>query len=221
MRAIGRLWLKRAFLQFRGERVPLLDVHDSVVDCSGGGVVLRAPSGAGKSTFFRLIAGWYRGGTDDSEEIAVFEGDFDPFCDVAFVGAHRTLLPWFSVKSNVRVQIGSFDVERVMSLLAKVDLDEKVLALWPSDLSLGMYKRVELLITLLRGPRLVLLDEFFGSIDKPVKRRVYDVLREMSGETDFIASSHEDDVVDMFEGRILEFKRRSGDGAIVGLERRG
>jgi ABC-type nitrate/sulfonate/bicarbonate transport system ATPase subunit len=127
---------------------------------------LLGPSGIGKSTLLRMIAGLD----------AAFEGqiliDGAPPATApvpGFVFQDARLLPWASALGNLlaihadpRAGAGA---ERARALLAEVGLAGFETAL-PRELSGGMQRRVGLARALFVEPRLLLLDEPFASLDR-------------------------------------------------------
>ncbi|MGN6187215.1 MAG: hypothetical protein ACTHQM_26560, partial [Thermoanaerobaculia bacterium] len=93
------------------------------------------------------MSGWFPPAANAE---CVFEGAVVPFRDIYFVGAHRSLLPWKTVEANIRMH-GPPGLH-IASLLNEVGLEDAVAASRPYELSAGMYKRVELVIAVLRDP---------------------------------------------------------------------
>jgi ABC-type nitrate/sulfonate/bicarbonate transport system ATPase subunit len=159
--------VKRAFLQFDRRTPPLIDLGEPLAIDDGLSLMVSS-SGTGKTTLLRLMAGWYeKGGA--SPAAFEFEADYDPLSDVEFVGNHQTLLPWYSVRHNIALRTaGTAEAEQLWDALA---LPPAAIDLYPYELSLGMYKRAELVAALCSDFRLLLLDEFFSSLD-PAARGV-------------------------------------------------
>lgn len=119
----------------------------------GETLALRGPSGVGKTTLLRIIAG--------------LESDYVGTCAVpgkpALVFQEPTLLPWRSTVKNLTLVTGCSE-DRAKTLLAEVGLSDKADA-FPGQLSLGQQRRLSLARALAAEPTLLLLDEPFVSLD--------------------------------------------------------
>jgi len=173
-----------------GSFVAVDDVSLSVP--TGELVGLLGPSGSGKTSLLRIIAGLEQA---DRGQV-LFEGEDATARDVrhrgvGFVFQHYALFRHMSVFENVafglRVRPRSSrpnDVEirrRVTELLKLVQLD------WlgdryPSQLSGGQRQRVALARALAVEPKVLLLDEPFGSLDAKVRQELRSWLRRLHDE---------------------------------------
>jgi NitT/TauT family transport system ATP-binding protein len=130
-------------------------------------VSLLGPSGCGKSTALRIIAGLsdVTGG-----EVRLADGASARRA-IGFVFQEPTLMPWASVRDNVRLPLTLARVARevadrqVEEALAGVDLAEFADA-YPRQLSGGMRMRVSLARALVTNPDVLLMDEPFAALDE-------------------------------------------------------
>lgn len=146
-------------------RVPALtDVSLTVGD--GEIVCLVGPSGCGKSTLLRILAGFLEPTSGTARVDGVPVSGPDPDRGVVF--QQPTLLPWFSVRDNIRLSSRysgrSVQSERADGLLELVGLSDAA-GLFPHELSGGMQQRTQIARVLAAGPRHVLMDEPFGALD--------------------------------------------------------
>jgi NitT/TauT family transport system ATP-binding protein len=137
---------------------------------------LLGPSGCGKSTALRLIAGLAApsagtvGVSHRNDEVRAKHS-------IGFVFQEPTLMPWTSVRENVRLPlklahapVGEADA-RVDTALAQVGLAEFSEA-YPRELSGGMKMRVSLARALVTDPDILLMDEPFAALDEITRFRL-------------------------------------------------
>lgn len=135
---------------------PVEAVRDLAFSVGRGEVVcLIGPSGAGKTTTLRILTGL------DPD----FDGDVSGAAGAGLVFQEPRLLPWRSVEHNVRLALPRSQRGRDLDGL----FERLGLAPWraryPKALSLGMQRRVALARALADGPRVLVLDEPFVSLD--------------------------------------------------------
>ncbi|MEJ8475622.1 ABC transporter ATP-binding protein [Roseibium algae] len=118
-------------------------------------LAVLGPSGIGKSTLLRLVAG-----IDTA-----FEGGIDRPANMAFVFQEPTLLPWRSALDNLLLVHPSLSTEAATDMLASVGIGEKT-DMFPGQLSLGQQRRLALARAFVGKPDLLLLDEPFVSLDE-------------------------------------------------------
>jgi ABC-type nitrate/sulfonate/bicarbonate transport system ATPase subunit len=145
----------KAFPDSRGtDRQVLRDVAFSAA--AGEIVVLLGPSGVGKSTILRIALGLDPG----------FDGSLhQPAGRIGVMFQEPRLLPWLTVADNLAlVRPAGAPVPNIAALLEDVLLPP-VAKLLPSELSLGMARRVSLARSLAVDPDALVLDEPFASLD--------------------------------------------------------
>ena len=117
----------------------------------GETLALIGPSGMGKTSLLRIIAGL--------EEQYVGRSDFTG--RVGMVFQEPTLLPWRSALENLTIPTG-IGVDQAQEALAEVGLAGGD---FPTQLSLGQQRRLSLARAFAVKPDLLLMDEPFVSLD--------------------------------------------------------
>ncbi|MGY3237348.1 NitT/TauT family transport system ATP-binding protein [Bradyrhizobium sp. USDA 4472] len=139
-------------------------------------ISLLGPSGCGKSTVLRLIAG-LTAQSSGTVRMSRHEGPPQPGHGIGFVFQEPTLMPWTSVRENVRLPLRLGGVSnpegraRADAALASVGLADFADAV-PRELSGGMKMRVSLARALVTDPDILLMDEPFAALDEITRFRL-------------------------------------------------
>ena len=174
---------------------------------------LVGENGAGKSTLMKVLSGMF---PSDAGTVEVGGRDVTGWntaeaiaAGVGMVHQHFMLVPTLTVAENVvlgrePVSVGTFDraraiqdVERLCQQSGLIVPADRLVA----DLSVGEAQRVEILKTLYRGARILLLDEPTAVLSPPEVAELWKVLRQLrdGGATIILITHKLDEVMDITE----------------------
>jgi NitT/TauT family transport system ATP-binding protein len=194
-------------------------------------LVVMGPSGVGKSTLGRLIAG----GLGPQAGRIRYSSAIRSRSDVASVDQHpmNTVFPWQTVSGNLDYPLRKLGwtrrarAERVESLLTGFRLT-CLGGSYPAELSGGELQRLALARSLSWRPRLVILDEALGALDIATRTHVLMALRAVitgDGTTAVVITHSISDAFDLADrcvvlgGRpariVADFETRSASNAAV------
>ncbi len=151
----------------------LADVSLSIQ--AGAFVALAGPSGVGKSTLLRLLAGLLRPSSGQIT-IAGHPAYHTPE-PIGLVFQKDNLMPWRTVAENARLPLElqgesgpevKRRVQKILDLVGLTGFEQN----YPAQLSGGMAQRVALARALIHAPNLLLLDEPFGALDALTRERM-------------------------------------------------
>jgi vitamin B12/bleomycin/antimicrobial peptide transport system ATP-binding/permease protein len=152
----------------------------------GGSLLIVGPTGVGKSTVMRAVAGlwpWGRGAVRLSAGRHLFL-------------PQRPYLPLGTLEDALRYPHGgSGDPAHLAAALEAVGLGAFIPALgerdhWAQRLSLGEQQRLAFARVLLTEPALVFLDEVTSALDEPAEAALYRLLREAAWRPTLISVGH-------------------------------
>lgn len=169
----------------RGRVIRPIDGLDLVVR-RGEFVCILGPSGQGKSTLLRCIAGLH---APQEGQILTAEGAVTgPSASRGMVFQQDAIPMWLRVEDNVafgpraRRQPRAVYEERVSHFIDEVGLAQWRRA-WPRQLSGGMRKRVAIAAVFANDPEILLLDEPFGALDYFTREKLQTLLLQLWAET--------------------------------------
>jgi NitT/TauT family transport system ATP-binding protein len=188
-------------------------------------VCLIGPSGCGKTTLLQMVAGL----------LPTTQGEIDidgvpvagPSSERGLVFQRDSVFPWMRVIDNAAYGlkcrgVGKAEREDIArEYLQQVGL-RQVERSWPRELSGGMLKRVAVATVFANSPKVLLLDEPFGSLDYVTKLQLHQVLLRLWSQhrPTVLFVTHDVDEALLLADRILVMKEgRIVDDRQIGLAR--
>ena len=146
-------------------------------------VLFTAPSGFGKTTLFRAVAGLIKPSSGTVEAVG----------KVSYAFQEARLLPWFSALDNVWLVRQDKPKEEAKRLLLSLGFPEESCLQLPEELSGGMKQRVNLARAFFYEGDLLLLDEPFSGLDEGNAHLVMDEILRQKEARPVLMISHEND----------------------------
>ena len=174
--------------------------------------LLKGPSGVGKSTLMRVIAGLEKRYTGKVELNGKILRGFTP--DVHMMHQHYTSFPWLNVLDNTlmvykghKVKPSAEDIAEAMATLNRLGLGEHIKKL-PSQISGGQDQRLSFASVIInRWSPVICYDEPTSALDQVNDELVVQMILERQAKygTIEIIITHEEHVVEGLNGTILDF----------------
>jgi putative hydroxymethylpyrimidine transport system ATP-binding protein len=159
---------------------------------------LLGPSGIGKSSLLRFIAG-LKQTHEQSEGKMYTDNHLSVKQQVAYMAQTDLLLPWLTVLNNATLGLKlryhtpkahAAKMAEASLLLEKVGL-KNAASLFPAQLSGGMRQRVALVRTLMEDKPIVLMDEPFSALDAITRYHLQALAAELLKEKTVLFITHD------------------------------
>ena len=198
---------------YPGGSVALQDINVRIEQ--GEFVFIVGQSGAGKSTFFKML---FREVLPSSGKVIVNGHDLVKMTDkeipyfrrqLGIVFQDYRLLPDRTVYDNVAFAMQVIETpyrkikRRVNDVLDLVGLRKRAHA-YPTELSGGEQQRIAIARAIVNDPILLIADEPTGNLDPETSWEIMDIFREVNKSgTTIVMATHDREIVDEMEKRVI------------------
>lgn len=145
-------------------------------------IAFVGPSGCGKTTLLKIIAGLLEPSTGE----IILDGKkiLEPSRERGMIFQNFSLFPWLTVSENISFGLNLQNlteqkkneiVEHYLSITGLADFANA----YPKNLSGGMQQRLAIARTLANNPKVLLMDESFGSLDSQTRSRMQEFLTKL------------------------------------------
>jgi len=176
-------------------------------------ISIIGPSGCGKTTLLRIIAG-----LENASSGKIFLDDVEltnPQEHIGFVFQEYALFPWRTTVENIEfgLEVKGVDPKtRRNAALEHIDIFglSGFANKYPKELSGGMKQRVAIARTLITSPKVILMDEPFGSLDSQTRNSLQEFLLKIWQESKktILFVTHNVDETTFLSDRIIALSKR-------------
>lgn len=145
-------------------------------------VAFVGSSGCGKTTLLKCVAGII----GPTKGKIVVDGQIitKPNKNIGMVFQEFSLFPWLTVRENIEfgLKIGNISLEKRTKIIKhylNITGLKEFADVYPKSLSGGMKQRVAIARTLANNPKVILMDEPFGSLDSQTRSKMQEFLTKL------------------------------------------
>ena len=170
-----------------GEELVLKNLDFSIAEGEVIGII--GESGIGKSTFLECILGnIHQKVIMNATEMKFLEENWLNLeskkrreylrqdIGIIFQNGQHSLDPLFTIEQQLEELMVQSEPQKIIETLKMVQLEEKVLHLYPHELSGGMLQRVMIAMAFINQPKLIIADEPFSALDAPLQMEMMQLI---------------------------------------------
>lgn len=199
-----------------GQEVVLKDLDFSIKEGEVIGII--GESGIGKSTFLECILGnIHQKVMMNVTEMKFLEENWlildrnkrreylRQDIGIIFQNGQHSLDPLFTIGQQLEELMVQPNFTKIVETLKMVQLEEKVLQLYPHELSGGMLQRVMIAMAFINHPKLIIADEPFSALDAPLQVEMMQLIVDIANQnrTATILVTHQQELAYKFCTKVL------------------
>ena len=207
-----------------GQEVVLKNLDFSIKEGEVIGII--GESGIGKSTFLECILGnIHQKVMMNATEMKFLEENWliidskkrreylKQDIGIIFQNGQHSLDPLFTIDQQLEELMVEPNHQTMIAVLKMVQLEEKVLQLYPHELSGGMLQRVMIAMAFINQPKIIIADEPFSALDAPLQKEMMQLIVNLAKQYDTatIMVTHQRELAYQFCTKVLTLE----DGELV------
>ena len=199
-----------------GQEVVLKDLDFSIKEGEVIGII--GESGIGKSTFLECLLGnIHQKVMMNAAEMKFLEENWLTLSSkkrreylrqdigIIFQNGQHSLDPLFTIGQQLEELMVQLNYQAMIEALKMVQLEEKVIQLYPHELSGGMLQRVMIAMAFINQSKLIIADEPFSALDAPLQKEMMQLILNLAKQyyTATILVTHQCELAYQFCTKVL------------------
>ena len=199
-----------------GEELVLKNLDFSIAEGEVIGII--GESGIGKSTFLECILGnIHQKVIMNATKMKFLEENWLNLeskkrrehlrqdIGIIFQNGQHSLDPLFTIGQQLKELMVQPEPQKIIETLKMVQLEEKVVHVYPHELSGGMLQRVMIAMAFINQPKLIIADEPFSALDAPLQKEMVQLIVNLAKQYDTatIMVTHQRELAYQFCTKVL------------------